>query len=81
MAAGARACASVLDEAAIVRKIDDIASVVEKVNRREMKNAEGVRRRFVRKYNVILKTIALKTLIYNSQQSTRHSNPDRSTHR
>jgi hypothetical protein len=48
-AEGAIACETVLERAPIVRKTMDIAKRTVKLNKKNMKNASGVRRKFVMK--------------------------------
>jgi hypothetical protein len=54
IAAGANACASVRDTAAIVRNILDMVNVEKNENRTNTKNAPGSRRKLLRKYNAKL---------------------------
>jgi len=66
IAAGAIACAKVLDSAAIHRKNMDMVRVHTNVNNKNVKKASGVRRRFVKKYKTKSKVMVVKILFGKS---------------
>jgi hypothetical protein len=67
IAAGAIACDSVLDSAAIDRKYIDIVKVHTSVNKKKTKKCPGVLRRFVMKYSVKSNTMVVPILLGKSQ--------------
>lgn len=66
IAAGAIACANVLESAAMQRKNIDMVRVQTNVNSKKVKKASGVRRRFVMKYNTKSNVIVVNILFGKS---------------
>lgn len=61
------ACEMVRENAAIVRNIMDMVSVMVNENNKKMKNAAGSRRKFAMKYIVVLKPRAVRIFNGRSQ--------------
>lgn len=61
------ACEMVRENAAIVRNIMDMVSVMVNENNRKMKNAAGSRRKFAMKYIVVLKPMLVRIFNGRSQ--------------